>query len=104
MITVASNKNKMSFISVSADSDFPIRNLPYGVFSTPANQTHRIGVAIGDQILDLSVISHLFTGSHLSGTGVFNQKTLNDFMGLGKAAWGEARQRYKHYSLQGSRH
>ena len=33
------------------DSDFPIQNLPYGVFRS-ADESH-IGVAIGDQILDL---------------------------------------------------
>uniref|UniRef100_A0A8D0PFU9 Fumarylacetoacetase n=1 Tax=Sus scrofa TaxID=9823 RepID=A0A8D0PFU9_PIG len=52
----------------------------------------RIGVAIGDQILDLSVIKHLFTGPVLSKhQDVFDQSTLNSFMGLGQAAWKEAR-------------
>ncbi|KAG0723326.1 Fumarylacetoacetase [Chionoecetes opilio] len=79
-----------SFVDVTPDSHFPIQNLPYGVFSTPGNPrrpavgpppkiserrraafvlkpldrdaTHRLGVAIGDLILDLSVIAHLFTG------------------------------------------
>ncbi|XP_073852612.1 fumarylacetoacetase isoform X6 [Macaca fascicularis] len=52
----------------------------------------RIGVAIGDQILDLSVIKHLFTGPVLSKhQDVFNQPVLNSFMGLGQAAWKEAR-------------
>ncbi|XP_043844073.1 fumarylacetoacetase [Dromiciops gliroides] len=82
----------MSFIPVAENSDFPIQNLPYGVFSTPENPRQRIGVAIGDQILDLSVIKHLFTGPVLSGhQDVFEQPTLNRFMGLGYAAWKEAR-------------
>ncbi|XP_015416050.1 PREDICTED: fumarylacetoacetase, partial [Myotis davidii] len=52
----------------------------------------RIGVAIGDQILDLSLIKHLFTGPVLSKhQDVFIQPTLNNFMGLGQAAWKEAR-------------
>ncbi|GAB1292300.1 Fumarylacetoacetase [Apodemus speciosus] len=52
----------------------------------------RIGVAIGDQILDLSVIKHLFTGPVLSKhQHVFDETTLNSFMGLGQAAWKEAR-------------
>uniref|UniRef100_A0A1I7ZHZ3 Fumarylacetoacetase n=1 Tax=Steinernema glaseri TaxID=37863 RepID=A0A1I7ZHZ3_9BILA len=55
----------MSFINVPAGSDFPIENLPYGVFSTSCNPKKRIGVAIGDQILDLSVVKHLFTGALL---------------------------------------
>uniref|UniRef100_G1SM91 Fumarylacetoacetase n=1 Tax=Oryctolagus cuniculus TaxID=9986 RepID=G1SM91_RABIT len=52
----------------------------------------RIGVAIGDQILDLSAIKHLFTGPVLSQhQDVFDEPTLNSFMGLGQAAWKEAR-------------
>uniref|UniRef100_F6U354 Fumarylacetoacetase n=1 Tax=Equus caballus TaxID=9796 RepID=F6U354_HORSE len=82
----------MSFVPVAADSDFPIHNLPYGVFSTKSNPKPRIGVAIGDQILDLSVIKDLFTGPVLSKhQDVFDQPTLNSFMGLGQAAWKEAR-------------
>lgn len=82
----------MSFIEVSPDSDFPLQNLPYGVFSTADNPTHRIGVAIGNQVLDLSVIRHLFTGPILqSQQDVFAENTLNSFMGLGRAAWQEAR-------------
>ena len=51
-----------SFIPVDAESDFSYQNLPYGVFSTSGDPVHRIGVAIGDSILDLSKISHLFQG------------------------------------------
>ncbi|KAM4039853.1 fumarylacetoacetase [Anomaloglossus baeobatrachus] len=83
----------MSFISVDPDSDFPIQNLPYGIFSTEDEPRHRIGVAIGDQILDLSVIRHLFNGPFLSGQqNVFFETTLNSFMALGHNAWREARQ------------
>ncbi|EGW13581.1 Fumarylacetoacetase [Cricetulus griseus] len=82
----------MSYIPVAEDSDFPIQNLPYGVFSTQSHPKPRIGVAIGDQILDLSVIKHLFTGPVLSKhQHVFDETTLNSFMGLGQAAWKEAR-------------
>ena len=35
-----------SFVDVPADSDFPIQNLPYGVFSTDKDERRRIGVAI----------------------------------------------------------
>lgn len=82
----------MSFIPISPESHFPIENLPYGVFSTEDNPKHRIGVAIGDEILDLSVVKHLFTGPVLqSQQHVFDEPTLNRFMGLGKSAWQEAR-------------
>lgn len=51
-----------------------------------------IGVAIGYKILDLHVISNLFTGPLLSmKQDVFCQDCLNDFMALGRPAWIEAR-------------
>ncbi|XP_069767832.1 fumarylacetoacetase isoform X2 [Narcine bancroftii] len=82
----------MSFLKVAEGSDFPIQNLPFGVFSTADNPNHRIGVAIGEQILDLTVVKHLFTGPVLSRKQhVFTQPTLNSFMSLGREAWGEAR-------------
>ncbi|KAK6009588.1 hypothetical protein OSTOST_25474, partial [Ostertagia ostertagi] len=53
---------------------------------------HRIGVAIGESILDLSAIAHLFDSLSLKGhQDVFRQETLNAFMGLPRAAWVEAR-------------
>ncbi|GAA6224439.1 fumarylacetoacetase [Lates japonicus] len=82
----------MSFIKVDPTSDFSYHNLPYGIFSTPDNPKHRIGVAIGDQILDLSVIKYLFQGPVISKhKDVFDQPTLNAFMALGYEAWKEAR-------------
>lgn len=45
-----------SFLDVPPEHDFSIHNLPYGIFSTPHTQP-RVGVAIGDQILDLSVLA-----------------------------------------------
>ncbi|EMP29179.1 Fumarylacetoacetase [Chelonia mydas] len=82
----------MSFIQIEENSDFPLQNLPYGVFSTEEKPRHRIGVAIGDQVLELSAIKHLFSGPALSKhQDVFDQPTLNDFMGLGHEAWKEAR-------------
>ncbi|XP_052812952.1 fumarylacetoacetase-like [Mya arenaria] len=89
----SSNFDKMSFIPVSPESHFPIQNLPYGVFSTADNPQQRIGVAIGDQILDLGVVKSLFEGPVLRNQqNVFAESTLNAFMGLGRAAWSEARQ------------
>ncbi|KAF2899244.1 hypothetical protein ILUMI_06935 [Ignelater luminosus] len=80
------------FINYPKFSDFPIENLPYGVFSTKKDPSHRIGVAIGDQILDLKEISHLFNGPELvNKQHVFKESTLNSFMGLGPKAWKEAR-------------
>ncbi|XP_077979931.1 fumarylacetoacetase-like [Glandiceps talaboti] len=82
----------MSFIQYSPECNFSIHNLPYGVFSTAKNERHRIGVAIGDQVLDLSAIKDLFTGPILSECNqVFDEPVLNGFMALGQPAWAEAR-------------
>ncbi|XP_077569602.1 fumarylacetoacetase [Stigmatopora nigra] len=82
----------MSFIKVDAASDFSYHNLPYGIFSTLDNSKCRIGVAIGEQILDLSVILSLFDGPVMSkNRDVLQQPTLNAFMALGYEAWKETR-------------
>ena len=47
-----------SFIDVSPDSHFPLENLPFGVFQ-PRQGKPRVGVAIGDLILDLSALEEL---------------------------------------------
>lgn len=54
---------------------------------------HRIGVAIGNDVLDLYKVSHLFSGPLLKdkATDVFSKETLNDFMALTPAHWKEAR-------------
>jgi fumarylacetoacetase len=55
-----------SFVAVSPESNFPIQNLPFGVFSVPAagDARRRVGVAIGEYVLDLSAIeaAGLFKG------------------------------------------
>jgi fumarylacetoacetase len=84
-----------SFISYPEDSNFPIQNLPYGVFhrSDGEHPQAHIGVAIGDQILDLYVVAHagLFNANE-SIAHAFQQPLLNDFMALGREMWKEARQ------------
>lgn len=77
-----------SFIDVAADSDFPIQNLPYGVFSTPDQERPRIGVRIGDFVLDLRVIEHrgLFR-SVFGDEHVLCKWSLNKFMSRGRPAW-----------------
>jgi len=82
----------MSWVNIPAKSNFSFENLPYGVFSTPSEPQHRIGVAIGDLILDLSKISHLFDGTLLAEhQAVFQQPCLNGLMSLPRACWVEAR-------------
>jgi fumarylacetoacetase len=81
-----------SFIPVDPSSDFPIQNLPYGVFSTASLPTPRVGVAIGDYVLDLWELeqdSRLDVGP----LGVFSAATLNPFMALGPKVWAPTRAR-----------
>jgi len=74
--------------------DFPIQNLPYGVFTrTGSDVEPRIGVAIGDQILDVKgAIEHdVLTGLDPKTQCALYATTLNDFMRLGRDAWTETR-------------
>ena len=80
-----------SFITVAANSDFPLQNLPYGVFQ-PQGEAARVGVAIGNDVLDLATLEAaglLQTGSE----PVFNQATLNAFIALGRPVWQQVRAR-----------
>jgi fumarylacetoacetase len=81
-----------SFIDVAPTSDFPIQNLPYGVFSSKDGLAPRVGVAIGDHVLDLWELeqdSRLDVGP----LGVFSQPSLNAFMALGPKVWSATRAR-----------
>ena len=82
-----------SFIDVLPDSHFPIQNLPFGVFK-PAQKEARVGVAIGEFVLDLSVLEELghFRGREFQGRRVFSENALNGFLALGRPAWRMARE------------
>jgi fumarylacetoacetase len=81
-------------MEVSPESHFPIHNLPFGIFSGPDGEQPRVGVAIGDFVLDLSLLEDhgYFTGPRLKGHKLFSQPVLNPFMSQGRTAWREARQ------------
>ncbi|HMF53115.1 MAG TPA: fumarylacetoacetase [Edaphobacter sp.] len=75
-------------ISVNdSGSDFPIQNLPYGVFRYQGKTS--IGVAIGDQILDLRACADagLFAGLPAEIHDACREERLNALMSLGTAAW-----------------
>lgn len=78
-----------SFVDVAADSHFPIQNLPYGVFRPRAGGGARVGVAIGDYALDLSVLEEagLLRETDLGGRGLFARPSLNGLMALGRPSW-----------------
>lgn len=70
-----------TWVSVPDNSDFSIYNLPFGVFSVNGD-TPKAGMAIGEQIVDLAAISDL--GLITVDASYFRQKTLNEFIALGK--------------------
>ena len=82
-----------SWVAVPADSDFPIQNLPFGIFST-SERTKRVGVAIGDQIVDLKALHMLGYLENLPFTlADFEAPVLNAMIARGKQATRELRSR-----------
>ncbi|RMF24344.1 MAG: fumarylacetoacetase, partial [Bacteroidetes bacterium] len=82
----ANDPTRRSWVDVPADSDFPIQNLPFGVFRTPSNPAPRLCTAIGNYVVDLAVMNYLTLFEELDiGNEVFNNRYLNDLMALGKA-------------------
>src|SRR5947208_17064941 len=86
-----------SFIEVPRDSHFPIQNLPFGIFQSKEGKP-RVGVAIGDLIVDLSVLEELghFRLPEFGDRQVFTEDSLNAFLKLGRPAWGKARETVPH--------
>ena len=84
------DKNLTSFIDIATDSDFSIHNLPYGIFSETTEGKRRAGVAIGEHVLDLSVLEAEGLLS-LDGGSYFDQPTLNAFINSGRNNWTKAR-------------
>src|SRR5919107_445597 len=80
--------------SANGHADFPIQNLPYGIFRRArAEEPPRVGIAIGDQILDVTAV-HALGG--LTGTAAFAARacatpTLNALMTLGPEHWSALR-------------
>jgi fumarylacetoacetase len=89
----ANNPAKKSWLEVSKDSDFPIQNIPFGVFITK-DDVITIGTRIGDSAIDMGALQQLgyFEGIELTDD-MFMQDTLNDFISDGKKTWRLVRNR-----------
>ncbi|MDJ0390459.1 fumarylacetoacetase [Roseomonas sp. E05] len=85
-------------------ADFPVQNLPFGIFTPPGGDGPRGGVAIGDSILDLraALAAGLFTGAAGEAAEAAAAETLNGFMGLGAAPRRALRQRLSALLTAGS--
>ena len=74
--------------------DFPIQNLPYSSFrKANSDEEFRVGVAIGDKILDLVLAgkTNLFDGLAMQAITACSEKGLNGLMALQKGHWGALR-------------
>lgn len=84
-----------SFVASAQGSAFPIQNLPYGAFSTDSDARVRLGVAIGDAILDLATLHEagMLDLPELGGRRPLAASTLNPLLALGPPAWHALRSR-----------
>ena len=84
-----------SFIQVDKGSDFPIQNLPYGVFrkKDEDDSSFRVGTALGNFVIDLSALfdEGMFSETDVSDVNPFNSPSLNKFMSFGKTIWAQVR-------------
>ncbi len=93
MSIAANNPELTSWVPVPANSDFPIQNLPFGIFQTK-NEKPRVGVRIGDQVLDLKTLYVLGYLENLSfELSDFDNEFLNAMMKKGKKGTRELRNR-----------
>lgn len=93
MSNIANDPKRKSWINVPQNSDFPIQNIPFGVFITK-NDDITIGTRIGDTAIDMGALQRLgyFKGIELTDD-MFMQDTLNDFISDGKKTWRLVRNR-----------
>src|SRR5699024_7494587 len=82
-----------TWLEVNEDSDFPIQNIPFGIFLRP-DDVVTAGTRIGDYAIDIVALHSLgyFEGIGLD-TEIFAQDTLNVFISLGRTTWRKVRNR-----------
>lgn len=93
MPITANDPKRKTWLETSADTDFPIQNIPFGVFLT-RDDIVTIGTRIGDYAIDLGALHQLgyFKGIDLTDD-IFLQDTLNDFISDGRKTWRLVRDR-----------
>lgn len=87
------NPELKSWVEVDENSDFPIQNIPFGVFCPKSGGDLHVATAIGNHVLDLALLDEtgVFSGTEVEGTEVFHEPTLNAFMSMGRKAWKDTR-------------
>ncbi|AMC10071.1 fumarylacetoacetase [Lutibacter profundi] len=93
MQITANNPDRKSWLHVNKDTDFPIQNIPFGVFLTKEDII-TIGTRIGEYAIDLGAFHQLgyFDGIPLTDD-MFMQDSLNDFIADGRKTWRLVRNR-----------
>lgn len=93
MPNIANDPTRKSWIPVPENSDFPIQNIPFGVFITKEDVI-TIGTRIGNCAIDMGALQQLgyFEGIELTDD-MFMQDTLNDFISDGRKTWRLVRNR-----------
>ena len=93
MPNIANDPSRKSWLAVSENCDFPIQNIPFGVFLTK-DDVITIGTRIGDFAIDMGILQQLnyFEGIELTDD-MFMQDTLNDFISDGRKTWRLVRNR-----------
>ncbi|KZS41776.1 fumarylacetoacetase [Aquimarina aggregata] len=93
MPITANYPNRKTWIEISSNTDFPLQNIPFGVFLT-RDDIITIGTRIGDTAIDLGALHQLgyFEGIPLTDD-IFLQDSLNDFISDGKKTWRLVRNR-----------
>lgn len=93
MPNIANDPSRKTWINVPENSDFPIQNIPFGVFITKEDVI-TIGTRIGNCAIDMGALQQLgyFEGIELTDD-MFMQDTLNDFISDGKKTWRLVRNR-----------
>jgi fumarylacetoacetase len=91
----ANDPHLKSWLYIESGSDFPIQNIPFGIFK-PKNRTNpRVGTRLGNFVIDLAAIAELgyFKTEGIPTKEVFERQTLNDFIALGKPVWRNVREK-----------
>ncbi len=93
MKITANDPTRKSWLIVEKGCDFPIQNIPFGVFITKEDII-TIGTRIGEYAIDLGAFHQLgyFNGIPLTDD-IFMQDSLNDFIADGRKTWRLVRNR-----------
>lgn len=99
----ANDPKLSSWIPVKADSDFPLQNIPFGMYTDGKTDPHACS-AIGEYVVDLQKLHELgyFNNIHLP-VNVFARQYLNDFIAMGKETTGAVRMRIKDLLSSGNK-